>query len=1153
MNPELDNLNIILSFMKDKSILQISNGEVKNFDTIHFKSRKPVVDGLHCQKIFGPVNDYVCDCTKLHGISFSNVTCVHCGVLCTTSQVRYERYGHIDTEVYYVNPLAVGLIAKVLYITKKDLNAIISGRAMYEVVESFEGPLISTTGKRYQIAVIKEEVDFKNDSNNPRSIGIHYLAAQLNDLQLDTVATVARLSGRDVRKYFKSGDYQITDLFNKYLLVNPPGYRPVLAVDFGFMAHDRNELYSMVVRKAYRIRTIKSEFDNPELFVAYESLLLQKSINALYLDGCKDSNNKDLSPIMETFKGKGGLLRGALLGKRVDFSGRTVISSGPALNLDEIGVPFAMLYELYKPHIIHEIIAMNSDDTVKLKFRTAQRSYDEKTEDALKAFETVINREYLILNRAPSLHRYSVQAFKPKVSTGKHIQFPPMMCAPYNADNDGDTVAVHVPLCNESKAESKNLLLPHNNLLQSATGEPMLAPSHEMIIGLFFMTYIQSEDIKVTENNIKRLIKMYDSGHLKIHDRVRFIDEEKVMRETCLGRLLLGQVFLETIDKALTKKSIRQLISNLFDKYDDKSIVLRKLKEVQEFGFKHATESGFSICFEDLEVPPSKEELFKGGEEFALACRKAVEDDEISKDASYERQVRNWSTIISKLEAEYLEHADPLNSVNIMYSTGSRVSLPQVRQLVICKGLVTNIRNKVLESPIKKSLTDGVDPAGYFQSCSGSRKSMGDKFFITPKSGYLTRQLVTAGRDIYISDYDCGTVKGIKLPVSKCVGRFTCDGTLITKDNVSEIANGDSEIKVRSPITCETSNGGVCVKCCGTDPSTRKLWKMKSSIGVIAAHSISEPSTQMSMRTFHTSGAATIKDSDRVTKSTTTGVVKIESADGVISLSVGDITYKLDAKLAILNVEDGQEVPVGHILYGYTDSDMANSDIAGTLSIFTKIIGASQPGESTNLYPAIMCLHNGTSAVIPVYNEFGRLGFKLVVYCESGNLTDADGHKFVDYGTVYGRMPMIGSGQKVSVGDKLCYGYLDAATFFNRSHNLELTGELFVKELDDLFKSDGMNIVSINFEMVFRTMTEIMSFKNEDGDTEVSLRRLGAKPNARIIAKGIHQVGTTYPSWLKGIGYGYVKSILIKAISEMTPTLGTNTERVMAGLRINEI
>lgn len=1098
-------------------------GEVSEPETISYRTETPYPGGVLCQRIFGPIRDYKCGCPPgmgLEGVRHKGKTCPECKVTILPANERFNRMGHISLVRPVVHPLASKYIAKLLQIGKGKISEIAYCEGHLRFVQRARGNVIVNTpeGKfagEFEVLNEREE----GTESSPMALFKAIQSLDLVEMQVATDDESHRaLISRLLRRNFDPTNY-----FVQSIAVSPAGYRSVVSMEGFYATSGRNELYLRILRRNIRLRTlIEYNIDDPEL-LELENSILHKAVETLYLGGMMESNGVELPGVIEGLMSKGGLIRGGMLGKRVDYSGRSVITSGPNLRLDQIGLPIPMAYELFKPFVINQI-----QELYDLKFKDAQASWQARDHRAFYALEEVVKFRRVIMNRQPSLHRLSVMAFWPVLINDKCLRVHPMVCAPFNADFDGDTVAIHTILSVESQREAEQLMSCKANLLMATNGEPVIAPSHEMVIGLYVMTAIKSYREKPRyENNITRLERLLDSRDpltnepmFHINEKVMFKYPDGRLVETCLGRLLLERSMGVEITEPLGKSSIRHLIKGLPIRYHAQKC-LDILDEVMHLALKYVTLEGFSVCAEDFSEPPTRAARFAQSNQFEVDTKKKVEEYEITPQDGYERIVREWMGTIKDLQQDYIQAAGEDNPIVMMYRTGARVSMSQISQLVVAKGMTANMLNKISEHPIENSLKDGLTPVDYFNSCSGSRKSLADKKFITPISGYLARRLVTGTRDIGISQNDCGTTKTIRILSETAVGRYDTNGIYI------DAVRPGKYTEVRSSVTCE-GQGGICRKCYGLDPSTMALVRLNTPVGAIAAQGLTEPTTQMSMRTFHTSGAATLHESNKVAKACADGVVKIEEEEGgsLYRIMVDEYTYYARKDQTRLVVKDGDRVTAGQLLFGYVNANLENEDIAGTLP---KLEGYFELYESKVGESAVVATKSGEVMLMPNGDKI-----KILVGGEV-------------MGESHGNVVHVANGQIVDISDELSIGEVSIRSLYHRSNlDLKLCAEVFLRKVTNLYAGDGIHVDPKHIEMIFRAMTEIVS--REDGS-----RGLRSYDTGGIELHGVSGVGKNFPSWLKAIGFGWIKSILADALEAGSTSYGTRTESILAGIRLDRI
>lgn len=1115
-------MKLRLSPASPEDVLSISCGEVKYDELLNFKSNLPVRDGLLCQRIFGPVRNYVCECGKYNGRKFIGKTCENCGVTVLSTSSRSERMGHIDLQIPILNPMVFQAVLLILDVSAYDLGLYLKGRTSLYFNETDTSPnLILKSGQLGRAQFVKHDsltIGIPNSSYKSSSLALYDLMSQID---IEKTYDLTHLS--TLKRYIDE-KFDLKWLFLRYLPVTPVSYRPVIRMDGHINSHPQNDLYGRAIRRATRIKTLFEYGSTPEI-VEKEANLLFKAVNDLFISGSKEGP-ATLPPILSLFMGKTGLLRNNLLGKRVDFSGRSVVmSAGSELEMDQIGLPVKMAYILFKPFILNYLLENYVDD-----YEDANRLYDHRSPTAIKALRMVVKSRRVMMNRAPTLHRYGIMGFRIKLHNGEAIKVHPLVCAPFNMDFDGDTASIYVPLSDKALGEVEDKLSPIHNLLASLDGNPIVMPSHEMIIGLDIMTRVIGDpnkfSIMKSMDELEYLHSLVDpiTNHptLEINQAIRYKRDGELIT-TCYGRLIICNLFkIKSLPKMIDKKIIKSLISNAYDTLGPKELA-SALHKMMEMSFHYATKSGFSVAKIDCVTPSTKKKKVAEAQKTEDEYNRQYNAGEITAEARYENNIRLWDKTFKELQEDWKKEVGVDNSIVMMWRTGARVSLSQVSQLNVGKGLVSDAMNRIIEKPLINSLSEGLTPWEYFKSCSGSRKSMADKKNLTPKSGYLTRRMIYAARDFYITEEDCGSTDGVVKTRSNAIGRFTCDGELITK-------GGDEEVLVRSPITCK-AHKGICVKCYGVDPATRKVVTLGTNVGAIAAHSLTESTTQMTMRTFHTSGAAVVKDSPMVINSAIKGTVKIVNKHPNYSeiRVISDMNnmdkyyaYKVEnnSKIARILVNDGELVEEGSPLAIYVYGDMSNEDISGSLPKIESIFEARTVlGTPT----AILATVDG-EVNLKTYNDM------LEIYVNDKL-----------QGCASGIPVFVASGQYVKAGDLLSYGSVNTIDFYNRTNDLKLTYKVFEDNAMHIYNSEGLKPKHVHLEMIFRAMTDVVM--KEDGS--YGLRSYNEE--GKILLNGISQASIKNPSWLKSIGFGWLRKSLIDPVINLRTSYDMPTEKIMSG------
>ena len=928
-NDEFDAIRIGLA--SPDMIRSWSYGEVKKPETINYRTFKPERDGLFCAKIFGPISDYECLCGKYKRLKHRGVVCEKCGVEVTLSKVRRERMGHIElaspvAHIWFLKslPSRIGLL---LDMTLKDIERVLYFES-YVVIDPGMTPLERgqlLTDEQYLEAIEEyaDEFDARMGAEAVqellRTIDV---GKEIRRLREEIIETSSETKITKIRKRLKllesldaSGN-RPEWMVMTVLPVLPPELRPLVPLDGGrFATSDLNDLYRRVINRNNRLKRLL-DLAAPDIIVRNEKRMLQESVDALLDNGRRGraitgSNKRPLKSLADMIKGKQGRFRQNLLGKRVDYSGRSVIVVGPTLRLHQCGLPKRMALELFKPFIFSKLQFRGLTTTIKAAKKMVERG-DAEVWDVL---EEVIREHPVMLNRAPTLHRLGIQAFEPVLIEGKAIQLHPLVCTAFNADFDGDQMAVHVPLSVEAQLEARVLMMASNNILSPANGEPIIVPSQDVVLGLYWMTRqrVNATGEGMSFANISELRRAYDAGSVDLQARVKVriverlfseegeVEEHTSLVETSVGRALLVEILpeglpFELINRELNKKAISSLVNACYRRVGLKATVVFA-DQLMYTGFRMATRAGISICADDMVVPEEKEAILARAEAEVKEIENQYASGLVTNGERYNKVVDIWShtndqvakAMMGKLGKEAVvnregetEEQNSFNSIFMMADSGARGSAAQIRQLAGMRGLMAKPDGSIIETPITANFREGLNVIQYFISTHGARKGLADTALKTANSGYLTRRLVDVAQDLVVLEEDCGTENGLQMiPIieggdvveplrERILGRVTAthiyrpgteevlfeQGMLLDEDAVDSLETaGVDQVLVRSPITCD-SRVGVCKKCYGRDLARGHLVNVGEAVGVIAAQSIGEPGTQLTMRTFHIGGAA---------------------------------------------------------------------------------------------------------------------------------------------------------------------------------------------------------------------------------------------------------------------------------------------------------
>ena len=917
-----------------EKILSWSYGEVKKPETINYRTLKPERDGLFCAKIFGPIRDYECLCGKYKKMRYKGVVCEKCGVEVTTSKVRRNRMGHIDliapvAHIWYVSSLP-SRIGTLLGVKMKDLE-----RVLY-----YEAYIVKTPGEAsydneglnplQKYDILNEEqyqqiVSRFGDTGLDARMGGEIVKELLEELDLvemfaqlkeEINATKSEAKRKTIVKRLKvieaflnSGNRPEWMMLTQ-LPVLPPDLRPLVSLDGGkFAVSDVNDLYRRVINRNQRLKRLV-ELDAPEIIVRNEKRMLQEAVDALFDNGrrgnaVKGANKRPLKSLSEVIKGKQGRFRQNLLGKRVDFSGRSVIVVGPDLRMDQCGLPKKMAIELFKPHLMAKLEEKGYATTLK----QAKKMIEQQVNEVWECLEEVVENYPVLLNRAPTLHRLGIQAFEPTLIEGKAIQLHPLVCAAFNADFDGDQMAVHVPLSDEAVAEAKVLMLASMNILLPASGKAIAVPSQDMILGLYYLT-LEKNDVKGENKlfaNIEEVEIAFEQNALDLNARIRTVIDGRIAKSTA-GRLILKSIIPDYVpekywNKVLKKKDIGALVDYIY-KVGGVSETAGFLDNLKDMGFKYATKVGVSISVDDIKIPEIKEERVKKAKEDVKEIQRQYAAGLLTDQERYNKIIDIWTdannTIAEALMDLIRKDKDGFNSVHMMADSGARGSAAQIRQLSGMRGLMAKSDGSIIETPITSNFREGLNVLEYFISTHGARKGLADTALKTANAGYLTRKLIDVAQNVKITMDDCGTHEGVEVSdivvgnemieplADRIYGRVLAEdivdpitsevlvpeGTMIDEETAKRVEEaGVRSVVMRAPSACKAPKG-ICAKCYGLNMADNKLVKRGEAVGVIAAQSIGEPGTQLTLRTFHTGGTATAGKEERQVIATKEGFIR---------------------------------------------------------------------------------------------------------------------------------------------------------------------------------------------------------------------------------------------------------------------------------------
>ncbi len=996
MNQEVTNLfnqqaapqtfdHIRISLASPEKILSWSFGEIKKPETINYRTFKPERDGLFCARIFGPIKDYECLCGKYKRMKYKGVICEKCGVEVTLSRVRRERMGHIElaapvAHIWFLKslPSRIGLL---LDMTLKDLERVLYFEN-YVVLEPGLTPL-----KQNQLLSEEDYITAQDEYGEDAftaMIGAEAIREMLIALDLpkeserlrqEIAEATTELKPKKLAKRLKVVESFLESgnrpewMILQVIPVIPPDLRPLVPLDGGrFATSDLNDLYRRVINRNNRLKRL-IELRAPDIIIRNEKRMLQESVDALFDNGRRGrvitgANKRPLKSLSDMLKGKQGRFRQNLLGKRVDYSGRSVITVGPELKLHQCGLPKKMALELFKPFIYSRLDAKGFSSTVK----QAKKLVEKERPEVWDILDEVIREHPVLLNRAPTLHRLGIQAFEPTLIEGKAIQLHPLVCSAFNADFDGDQMAVHVPLSLEAQLEARTLMMSTNNILHPANGQPIIVPSQDIVLGLYYLSIM-------AENEPGQGMVFSDMGelhhalenkaitlHSKIRSRFKTVDAEgnevSEIHDTTPGRMIIGELLpthfevpFDVCNRLMTKKDISKMIDTVYRACGQKETVIF-CDRIMQLGFGHACRAGISFGKDDMVIPDTKAKLVEETVKLAKEYEQQYNDGLITQGEKYNKVVDAWAKCTDRVADEMMKRIQavefdddngrqrPMNSVYMMSHSGARGSPAQMKQLAGMRGLMARPDGSIIENPIISNFKEGLSVLEYFNSTHGARKGLADTALKTANSGYLTRRLVDVAQDSIILETDCGTTNGITVqPIvdagqviaslgQRVLGRTAAEdvvrpnsgevivpaGKMIEEKEVEEIeAAGIQMIKIRSVLTCETKTG-VCGTCYGRDLARGTPVNIGEAVGVIAAQSIGEPGTQLTMRTFHIGGTAQVVDQSFI-QSNFEGEVKIRNRSVARDSSGNLVAMARNMSMVIVD-EDGNERAVHRVTYG---------------------------------------------------------------------------------------------------------------------------------------------------------------------------------------------------------------------------------------------
>lgn len=1207
---------IKISIASPEQIRSWSYGEVKKPETINYRTFKPERDGLFCARIFGPVKDYECLCGKYKRMKYRGVVCEKCGVEVTLSKVRRERMGHIElaapvAHIWFLKSLP-SRIAMITDIPMKALERVLYFES-YIVIEPGLTPL--SVNELLSEEQYQEAIDEYGEDAFRAGIGAEALKEILSQIDLETERTAIREELKDsnseakrkklikrlkiIEAFIDSNakpEWMILDV----LPVIPPELRPLVPLDGGrFATSDLNDLYRRVINRNNRLKRL-IELHAPDIIIRNEKRMLQESVDALFDNGRRaraitGTNKRPLKSLSDMLKGKQGRFRQNLLGKRVDYSGRSVITVGPELKLHQCGLPKKMALELFKPFVYAKLELYGHATTIK----AAKRMVEKERPEVWDILEEVIREHPVLLNRAPTLHRLGIQAFEPVLVEGKAIHLHPLVCAAFNADFDGDQMAVHVPLSIEAQLEARVLMMSTNNILSPASGKPIVVPSQDMVLGIYYLTY-EAEGV-VGEGSVYANfdeVQMAMDGkfldmHAKIKCRMEYIDDNGDLKyglvETTAGRIIVSQILpkhknvpFSLVNRLIRKKEIGEIIDIVYRHCGQKETVLF-VDKIMTLGFTNACKAGISFGKDDLVVPEAKKELIADTEKQVKEFEQQYQNGLITKGEKYNKVIDIWASCTDKVADEMMKNISKIdhgyiNSVYMMAHSGARGSAAQMRQVAGMRGLMAKPSGEIIEQPIISNFKEGLTVLEYFNSTHGARKGLADTALKTANSGYLTRRLVDVAQDVVVTETDCGTERGIIVrPVvdggnvivsigERILGRTIQEdiihpetgevlvqrNKLIDENDVEIVeAAGVEQVKIRSVLTCE-SEIGICAACYGRDLARGTPVNIGEAVGVIAAQSIGEPGTQLTMRTFHIGGAASKSAEQASVEVPFAGVLKLENNHMVIDSEGFGIVLSRNCEIVIEDAQ-GREKSRHHVPYGTKILAPEGSKIKKgqkvaewdpfTIPVISEKAGRAELVDLINNVSVKETIDETTGIVSKVVIDWrsnsASSGLKpsIIMKDEKGNPVTYDNGKEVRYYLSVDAILTVDNGAEIKVGDVIARIPRESSKTKDITGGLPRVAELFEarRPKDAAIISDIDGMVEFGKDYKAKQRITIIPQKGEGIEYLIPKGRHLVVQDGDIVKKGDMLVeGTPAPhDILRVLGVEKLAEYLVKEVQDV--------------------